>query len=489
MNSPHIRSAPPGLAVVSETTVLREAGSFSPAKLDGWLLIIDSCAVLLAAMASWLVSAIVQNGMEAPHILTMFIGLVIVIASLKSFDLYKFSISRSRFEELRLILSALTLSFLIILAMAFAYSSEIKFSRVWFICWYSVSALTLASGRLLTWHIIHSLAVAGKLRRRVAVYGTGPQAERLIESLREKAEPWISIVGVFDDRGSARTPQKVGLAVSGSIGRLVSLCRQNKVDDVLIALPWSADTRILAVMRRLENLPVNIRTAPDMINFSIPNVSVDSFLGMAVLDIEPHRLSGPWSALKAVEDYVITTIMLVLLSPLMAIIALSVKLTSPGPVIYRQPRLGLNNRVFHVMKFRSMYHGRPNESGTPQATKGDRRITSIGRFLRKTSLDELPQLFNVLEGSMSLVGPRPHAIAHNELYGDVVDRYFVRHRVKPGITGWAQVNGYRGETEVTEKMQKRIEYDIEYIQRWSPLFDLRIIVKTVLVVFFQKTAY
>jgi exopolysaccharide biosynthesis polyprenyl glycosylphosphotransferase len=200
-------------------------------------------------------------------------------------------------------------------------------------------------------------------------------------------------------------------------------------------------------------------------------------------------LAGWRAIVKSIEDMVLASLLIVALSPILAAVAAAVRLDSPGPILFRQRRFGFNNQIFHVYKFRSMYHNRPPEIGTPQATRNDPRITRVGAFIRKTSLDELPQLFNVLNGTMSLVGPRPHAVDHNELYGGVIESYFARHRMKPGITGWAQANGLRGETDAPEKMAARVRYDLEYIEKWSLWMDLKIIAKTAKIVLLQESAY
>lgn len=462
---------------------------FSPARMEGWLCVIDLLALLIAYLGARLFLIVAQAEPESAHELTLLIGVVVIMSGLRGFGLYRFSVIKNKTKEWKNIFSAITIGFMAILAISFSYANEIWFSRNWFGAWYLFSLISVYTARAITWKISHSLAERGKLKRRVAIYGSGPQCERFIECLRADTGPWLAIVGVFDDREIPRDEISPPFPVIGNIRDLVDLCRVGKVDDVIIALPWSADIRIMDVLRRLENLPVNIKTAPDMINFAIPHIGFESFSGMAVLDVSAHRLSGSWAVLKSLEDYTLTLILLLFLAPCFIIIGILVKISSPGPIFFRQPRLGLNNRAFEILKFRTMYHNRPPEQGTPQATKHDPRVTPIGRILRRTSLDELPQLFNVLGGSMSLIGPRPHAIAHNDFYGDVVDRYFVRHRVKPGITGWAQIHGFRGETEDTEKMRQRIEYDIAYIEKWSPLLDTIILIKTVLVVFFQKSAY
>jgi Undecaprenyl-phosphate glucose phosphotransferase len=214
-----------------------------------------------------------------------------------------------------------------------------------------------------------------------------------------------------------------------------------------------------------------------------------SFAGLPLLDIHQRPLAGWGGIWKQLEDWVFGVVILILMLPVMGLCALAIRLDSKGPILFRQKRYGFNNNDITVFKFRTMYHQRPDEPGVPQATRNDPRITKVGAFLRKTSLDELPQLFNVLRGEMSLVGPRPHAVAHNEQYAKIIDGYLGRHRVKPGITGWAQVNGFRGETDTPEKMRMRVQYDLYYIDHWSLIFDIKILALTGLVGFVNRNAY
>jgi len=234
---------------------------------------------------------------------------------------------------------------------------------------------------------------------------------------------------------------------------------------------------------------VRIDLVPSNVVWQFPGINMERLAGVPVLTVANGRVDEQMGLLKRIEDLVISTVLLVLISPLLALIALVIKLDSPGPVIFKQLRHGFNNQVFEVYKFRSMTVEDSASTEVRQATKNDRRVTRVGRFLRRSSLDELPQLFNVLFGHMSIVGPRPHAIQHNLEFGAIILEYFGRHNVKPGITGWAQVNGLRGETDTVDKMHRRVEYDLDYIENWSLMLDLKILVMTAFAVWFQETAY
>ena len=261
---------------------------------------------------------------------------------------------------------------------------------------------------------------------------------------------------------------------------------------MIVALPWSAEARIRQVVQKLALTPVRIRLAPDLANFAFAHRPLVLLGDMPVITLFERPISGTDALVKRAEDLVLTICILLFVWPVMLLAALAVKLDSPGPIFFRQPREGFNNQRFNVLKFRSMTHDECQTDGIEQATRGDRRVTRVGRFIRATSIDELPQLFNVLKGDMSLVGPRPHAPstkAAGRPFHEVVQTYAARHKVKPGITGWAQACGWRGETDTEEKLVKRLEHDLYYIENWSVTFDLYILVRTAFAVIFPKNAF
>jgi Undecaprenyl-phosphate glucose phosphotransferase len=259
----------------------------------------------------------------------------------------------------------------------------------------------------------------------------------------------------------------------------------------VVALPWGAEERLLNWLKKLKTLPADIRLCPDVIGFHMPHRGVSHIAGVPMLNVFEKPIAGWDSVVKAVEDRVLASLILLGIAPLMLTVAIAIKLTSPGPVFFKQKRYGFNNEIIEVFKFRSMHVERCSGEAGPvaQATRDDDRITPLGRFLRRTSLDELPQFINVVRGEMSIVGPRPHAVAHNEQYAKLIDEYLARHKVKPGITGWAQVNGLRGETDTLDKMERRVQFDLHYIENWSLAFDIRIILMTLLVGFSHPNAY
>jgi Undecaprenyl-phosphate glucose phosphotransferase len=268
----------------------------------------------------------------------------------------------------------------------------------------------------------------------------------------------------------------------------MAYARNYRLDEVIIALPWSAEARVAALVEELSVLPADIRLCPDLVGLRFLARPYSRIGEIGLLHVKERPIADWWLFLKTVQDYVVAGVALVLATPLMLFVALAIRLDSPGPIFFKQRRRGFNQNMFTVWKFRTM---RVMEDGGEirQAQKNDDRITKIGRFLRKTSLDELPQLINVLQGHMSVVGPRPHAVAHDDYYSSLISRYARRHRVRPGLTGWAQIHGFRGETDTVEKMAKRIEYDLYYIENWSLSLDFKILLLTVYKGFWHENAY
>jgi putative colanic acid biosynthesis UDP-glucose lipid carrier transferase len=278
---------------------------------------------------------------------------------------------------------------------------------------------------------------------------------------------------------------------SGVLGRIdaaAEFVKANRVEAVFIALPMVAQPRLLKLLDEIKDTTASVYFVPDIFITDLINARIDDINGMPVMAVCESPIVGLSAVFKRLFDIVVASATLLALGPVMLVIAASIKLGSPGPVLFRQRRYGLDGRHIVVWKFRTMTVVEDG-SEVRQATRDDQRITRLGHFLRRTSLDELPQLFNVIGGSMSLVGPRPHAVAHNEQYRGLIKGYMVRHKVKPGITGWAQVNGFRGETDSIDKMRRRIEHDIEYLRRWSPGFDVLILLKTAIIVLRRTNAY
>lgn len=378
---------------------------------------------------------------------------------------------------------ALSLTFLLSLAVLFLLKQGETFSRVWFLAWFFTSLAILALSRTLVYVIAAGMTRRGQLDRRAVIVGGGEDGERLLLEPGLHKDGDLHILGVFDDRDDQRVPDLVaGYPKLGTVDDLVSFARRTRIDLVIVALPVVAEDRVLAMLRKLWVLPVDIRLAAHSNKLRLRPRSYSWIGNVPVLDIFDKPI-GAWDAIvKSAFDRVVGACALVILSPLMLLAALAIKLDSRGPVLFRQKRYGFNNELIEIYKFRSMYADQQDANASRLVTRGDPRVTRVGRILRKTSMDELPQLFNVVfKGNLSLVGPRPHALhakAADRLYDEVVEGYFARHKVRPGMTGWAQVNGWRGETDTPQKLQQRVEHDLYYIENWSMLFDLYILAIT-----------
>ncbi|HVM95657.1 MAG TPA: undecaprenyl-phosphate glucose phosphotransferase [Candidatus Acidoferrales bacterium] len=380
-----------------------------------------------------------------------------------------------------------------LVAILHVTSTSSSATTAWLLTW-SVAGLTLLStNRLVLYHLTTKWSRAGKLTRRVAVVGAGPIGQRLLVHLsNQTGASRLEIVGIYDDR-SERLPRRCfGYPLLGDVDNLVRDVREDLIDMVIVALPLSADWRLSEVMKKLITVPVDVRICPDLFGFQIGACSVTHLGAVSLLNVVDRPLRDWHWIIKAAEDRILAVLILFMISPVMALIALLIKLDSPGPVFFKQKRYGFNNELIDVFKFRTMYHHAQDANAEQLTKRNDPRVTRLGSFLRRTSLDELPQFINVLRGEMSIVGPRPHALAAKAgqiLYQEAVQCYDARHRVKPGITGWAQVNGWRGETETVEQIQKRVEHDLYYIEHWSVALDLKIIVRTILGGFTGRQAY
>jgi Undecaprenyl-phosphate glucose phosphotransferase len=380
----------------------------------------------------------------------------------------------------------------ILLCIAFALKTSEFYSRLWGFSWFVLTPALLILQRFAMSFLVVRWVRTARLADRTVIVGASEHGQRLASHLNRHGDIRTRVVGFVDDRHDRVPSYSHGHYVLGNVDRLVELIRENKVDQVFIALPWTAEKRVLQIIGQLSMTPVHIRLAPDLLGFEFTNRQFASVAGLPMLRVFDRPISDWAQVVKAAEDRIGALLLLILLSPAMALVALAIKLDSPGPVLFRQKRSGFNNELIEVFKFRSMFADQADADGAMQAQRGDPRVTGVGRILRALSLDELPQLLNVLRGEMSLVGPRPHAVGTRtggRLFEDVVDRYAARHRVKPGMTGWAQVNGWRGETDTIEKLRNRVEHDLYYIDHWSFWFDVRILLRTVLAVLDQKNAY
>ncbi len=361
---------------------------------------------------------------------------------------------------------------------------------------WAASAAVLLLGGLTLGRLGVARTMSGDTGRRFAqravIVGSGLAGTRMLRLLRQLDERSLRVVGILDDQGDTAEGLIEGVPLLGPVAQLLALVRRGVIDEVVLALPWAEERRILDMIDRLADYPVHVRLAPDLISYHFPRRVRLDLHGHAMLHVAERPISGWNSVFKRGEDLLVGGLALVLCALPMLAIALAIRLDSPGPVLFRQKRTGFNNADFEMLKFRTMHHGAAEYTIRNQATRNDPRVTRVGAILRRTSLDELPQIINVLRGQMSAVGPRPHAPgtrAGSRPFEQVVDRYAARHRVKPGLTGLAQVRGLRGETGTEEKLVRRVESDLEYIETWSVWLDLVVLLRTLIIVLRMKNAY
>jgi Undecaprenyl-phosphate glucose phosphotransferase len=384
-------------------------------------------------------------------------------------------------------------TFALLAVAGFFMKISSDFSRFWFGTWFATGFVLLFGLRLVLSGLIRRWARNGMMERRAVIVGGGKAAESLIRSVEQQPYNDIRICGIFDDRDDRRSPPVVaGYPKLGNVTELIEFARIARIDMLIVSLPLTAESRVLSLLKKLWVLPVDIRLSAHSNQLRFRPRSY-SFIGsVPMLDIFDKPINDWDSVAKRAFDIVFSLLGIIAFSPVMLATAIAIKLDSRGPVIFRQKRHGFNNEIIDVYKFRSMYAEQSDPTAKNAVKKNDPRVTRVGRFIRKTSIDELPQFFNSLLGSLSLVGPRPHAISaqsHNKLYHEVVDGYFARHRVKPGVTGWAQINGWRGEIDNDEKIKMRTEYDLYYIENWSLWFDLKILLLTPIRLLNTENAY
>jgi Undecaprenyl-phosphate glucose phosphotransferase len=407
-----------------------------------------------------------------------------VLSGLLVFIVYKllgvFRQSKGRILGFVQITKAWSITVFLVLWLGFITKTSGEFSRLVIGGWIVLGFLTQVAGYLLSFRLTQKYNMHFGEPLRTLVVGSNWLAKHLVDSLNKN--PWLpdTVVGVVDNDHSGQDTWDQSIAPwLGRTNDIVTIVEKQSIRRVYIALPLSCSDMIETLYKKLLEKNIDIIWAPDIFALKLLNHGVREMAGVPLLTLSESPMASEGQALaKTVMDYTIAILMLISLSPILIATAVAIKLTSRGPVFYKQKRHGWDGRIIEVWKFRSMVVDQEDSDIVRQATADDDRITTVGRFIRRTSIDELPQLFNVLNGTMSLVGPRPHALQHNEFYSGHINSYMIRHRLKPGITGLAQVNGCRGETEFVEKMERRVDYDIDYINRWSIWLDLKVLIKT-----------
>jgi len=439
--------------------------------------------LLIAATA--LITAFTGPGAEGFGLGNAFatgVSILFALAFFQAADVYQVPVMRQGLSQLGRVAAGWTLVFAMFALLRTTTGVGAGIADAWIGSWYALSLIGLCLSRLIVYRLVRHWMDNGRLERRAIIVGGGTAAAELIHDLEAQGDNDIRICGIFDDRSNDRSPPVVaGYPKLGNISALVEFARLARIDMLIVCIPLRAEKRVLELLRKLWVLPVDIRLSAHTDKVRFRNRGA-SFIGtVPFVDVVEKPIADWDMVAKRIFDVVFASLALLTLFPVMIAAAIAVKLDSKGPVLFRQKRYGFNNEIIDVLKFRSMYTEMADPDAKKVVTKGDPRVTRVGRFIRKTSIDELPQLFNVLAGSLSLVGPRPHAVnAHtdNKSWDDVVDGYFARHKVKPGVTGWAQINGWRGEVDKPEKIQNRVECDVYYIENWSILFDLKILFLT-----------
>jgi Undecaprenyl-phosphate glucose phosphotransferase len=469
------------------------ASAWSPIVVAGVVRMVEFTLTVAVGFLIYFAYVVPVDGFEWHYVAAILGIATLAMLAFQAADVYQVQAFRGYEKQYFRLASAWSVVFLLVIGATFFAKAGGEFSRVWLGTFYVVGLIVLIGFRRILFLLVRRWTREGRLDRRTVVVGADDRGNALVQALSGQKDSDIRIVGVFDDRGDERSSPPGGRQRLGTVDDLVEFARRTRVDLVLFALPISAESRILQMLKKLWVLPVDIRLSAHSNKLRFRPRAYSYISGVPVIDVVDKPITDWDVVIKWLFDRIVGSLLLIAVSPIMLLAAIAIKLDSRGPVLFKQKRYGFNNELIEVYKFRSMYVDQCDATASKLVKKGDPRITKVGAFLRKTSIDELPQLFNVVfKGNLSLVGPRPHAVhakAADRLYDEAVDGYFARHRVKPGITGWAQINGWRGETDTDEKIQRRVEHDLYYIENWSVLFDLHILACTPLALAKTENAY
>ncbi len=457
--------------------------AYSPIVIAGAVRLADFVLLSLVGVSIYLGYVVPLSGFHWEYILAILAMTVATVICFQAAEIYQVQVFRGQLRQMTRMISSWAFVFLLFIGISFFAKLGSEISRFWLAAFFLVGLAVLMTERLFLRALVRGWARQGRLDRRTVIVGSDLSGEQLVQALKNQCDSDIDVLGVFDDRNDGRALETcAGSPKLGKVDDIVEFARRTRIDLVLFSLPISAETRLLEMLKKLWVLPVDIRLSAHTNKLRFRPRSY-SYLGkVPTLDMFEAPITDWDLVMKWLFDGVAGALILLAALPLMVLVALAIKLDSPGPILFRQKRFGFNNERIDVFKFRSLYHHQADPTAAKLVTRDDPRVTRVGRFIRKTSIDELPQLLNVVfKSNLSLVGPRPHAVQGKlqaRLFDEAVDGYFARHRVKPGITGWAQINGWRGEIDNEEKIQKRVEFDLYYIENWSVLFDLYILAKT-----------
>jgi Undecaprenyl-phosphate glucose phosphotransferase len=454
---------------------------------------VDTIIVVVSALCAAALLPAAANGMAWSPLVLGIVMSGAVLFALQRFWAYTIAALGHPVRQCARVAGGLLAAFGGLIGIIYLGGLEAIVPRQFLATWFLLTFAAMTVSRIaISWQTTRWMR-AGRLTRRAVIVGGGRPAEELIKQLRRSRTAGIKVCGVFDDRLKDRSENPVDrYRVLGTFEEMTDFCRAEEIDLLIVTLPATAEERILQLMRKLWVLPIDVRISAHQSKLRLRPRAYSYIGDVPFLAVFDKPLSDWGWAVKEIEDRVIAMLAIILLAPVMLAVACAVKMSSKGPVLFKQKRHGFNNQLVEVYKFRSMFTDMCDAKAVKLVTKDDPRVTPVGRFIRKTSLDELPQLFNVLKGELSLVGPRPHATqakAGNRIYNEVVEGYYARHRMKPGITGLAQINGWRGETDTEEKLQRRVEFDIQYIDNWSIWMDLYILAMTPISLLNTKNAY
>ena len=454
----------------------------SPVMVSGVMRMIEFAIIALVGFAVFVLYVGTLTGSLLSYTVAILATAAASVLLLEFSDSYQLAVMRDPFHAFRRIVLSISGAFALMSLAGFFLKISEDFSRVWFGTWYITALIACALFRFVMSRLVRRWARNGRMERRAVIVGGGKPAEELIRSIEQQPYNDIRICGVFDDRDAKRSPAIVaGYPKLGNIAELIEFARIAHIDMLIVSLPITAEARVLSLLKKLWVLPVDIRLSAHNNHLQFRPRAYSYIGSVAMIDLFDKPINDWDSVAKRAFDIFFSLFGILIFSPILIATAIAIKLESRGPVIFKQQRHGFNNELIEVWKFRSMYTDKCDPTARNAVVKDDPRVTRVGRFIRKSSIDELPQFFNSLRGTLSLVGPRPHAVyAHtrNLLYHEVVDGYFARHRVKPGVTGWAQINGWRGEVDSDEKIKMRTEFDLYYIENWSLWFDLKILFLT-----------
>lgn len=462
---------------------------YAPGFYSNALRLADFVALILAGLSGYILRFGPGAAIKPPDHVSIYFVALVTVGSIQMARGYQSRKLFSLSTQMEALINGVAATLFFILIYGFLSGKLHEFSRIWLSLSFVIGFVLLLTNRKIIAYALRKASQRGKITEAIVIVGANERAEKIITSIHGMPNENIAVLGVFDDRFIRPMSALMQASLLGTTGDMLDYIRGHRVDRVVVALPWNTSDRTNALLSRLGTVPVRIDLVPSDMIWHYPNIDMERIGGVPVLTIVNSRVEKQMGMIKRLEDIVISSIALLLLWPVLLIAAIAVKLGSKGPAIFKQQRHGFNNQVFEVHKFRSMRLQNDDGQGIKQATRHDARITRIGSFLRRSSIDELPQLFNVLKGDMSIVGPRPHAVQHNDEYGAIISQYFARHNVKPGITGWAQVKGLRGETDTIDKMHKRVDADLYYIENWSLLLDLKVILMTAITIWFHDAAY